>query len=185
MTGSFSPQRDSARRLVNLGGFATCAALIAYALYSQLYLGLEPCPLCIFQRIGIALLGVAFLAAAVHHPRGWGRYLYALAIAMTALATLLVAARHVYVQSLPPGALPSCGAPLSVLLKFTPLWEVVRKVLTGSGECSEVNWRFLGLTMPAWVLLWALALGSAGVIANLRGSVLAPRAGRASGTLAG
>ena len=185
MTGSFSPQRDSARRLVNLGGFAACAALIAYALYSQLNLGLEPCPLCIFQRIGIALLGVVFLAAAVHHPRGWGRYLYALAIAMTALATLLVAARHVYVQSLPPGALPSCGAPLSVLLKFTPLWEVVRKVLTGSGECSEVNWRFLGLTMPAWVLLWALALGSVGVIANLRGSVLAPRAGRASGTLAG
>ena len=185
MTGSFSPQRDSARRLVNLGGFAACAALIAYALYSQLYLGLEPCPLCIFQRIGIALLGVAFLAAAVHHPRGWGRYLYALAIAMAALATLLVAARHVYVQSLPPGTLPSCGAPLSVLLKFTPLWEVVRKVLTGSGECSEVNWRFLGLTMPAWVLLWALALGSVGVIANLRGSVLAPRAGRASGTLAG
>ena len=169
---------------MNIGGFAICAALIAYALYSQLSLGLEPCPLCIFQRIGIALLGVVFLAAAVHHPRGWGRYLYALAIAVTALATLLVAARHVYVQSLPPGTLPSCGAPLSVLLKFTPLWEVVRKVLTGSGECSEVNWRFLGLTMPAWVLLWALALGSVGVIANLRGSATVPRAGRASGTLA-
>ena len=169
---------------MNLGGFAICAALIAYALYSQLYLGLEPCPLCIFQRIGIALLGVVFLAAALHHPRGWGRYLYALAIAMTALATLLVAARHMYVQSLPPGTLPSCGAPLSVLLKFTPLWEVVRKVLTGSGECSEVNWRLLGLTMPAWVLLWALALGSVGVIANLRGPAPAPRAGRASGTLA-
>jgi len=169
---------------VNLGGFAICAALIAYALYSQLYLGLEPCPLCIFQRIGIALLGVVFLAAAVHHPRGWGRYLYALAIAMTALATLLVAARHVYVQSLPPGTLPSCGAPLSVLLKFTPLWEVVRKVLTGSGECSEVNWRLLGLTMPAWVLLWALALGSVGVIANLRGPARELRASRASDMLA-
>ena len=184
MTGSFSPQRDSVRRLVNLGGFAICAVLIAYALYSQLYLGLEPCPLCIFQRIGIALLGVVFLAAGLQHPRGWGRYLYALAIALTALATLLVAARHVYVQSLPPGTLPSCGAPLSVLLKFTPLWEVVRKVLTGSGECSEVNWRFLGLTMPAWVLLWAFALGSMGVIANLRGSATAPRAGRTSDTLA-
>jgi disulfide bond formation protein DsbB len=183
LTGSFSPQRDSARRLVNLGGFAICAALIAYALYSQLYLGLEPCPLCIFQRIGIALLGVVFLAAALHHPRGWGRYLYAAAIAVAALATLLVAARHVYVQSLPPGTLPSCGAPLSVLLKFTPLWEVVRKVLTGSGECSEVNWRFLGLTMPAWVLLWALALGSVGVIANLRTSARAPRPGPASDTL--
>ena len=153
---------------MNVGGFAVCAALIAYALYSQLHLGLEPCPLCIFQRIGIALLGVVFLAAALHHPRGWGRYLYGLAIALAALATLLVAARHVYVQSLPPGTLPSCGAPLTVLLKFTPVWEVVRKVLTGSGECSEVTWRFLGLAMPAWVLIWAFLLGTAGVIANLR-----------------
>ena len=160
----------SVRRLVNLAGFALCAALIAYALYSQFRLGLEPCPLCVFQRIGVALLGVVFLGAALHHPRGRGRYLYALAIAVVALATLLVAARHLYVQSLPPGTLPSCGAPLSVLLKFTPLWEVVRKVLTGSGECAVVTWRFLGLTMPAWVLIWAFALGTAGVIANLRSS---------------
>jgi disulfide bond formation protein DsbB len=156
-------------RLVNFAGFALCAALIGYALYSQTHLGLEPCPLCIFQRIGVALLGAAFLAAALHHPRGGGRYAYAILIGAIALATVLVAARHLYVQSLPPGSLPSCGAPLSVLLKFTPLWEVVRKVLTGSGECSEVNWRFLGLAMPAWVLLWALALGIVGVSANLRG----------------
>ena len=83
------------------------------------------------------------------------------ASAWRALATLGVAARHVYVQSLPPGSLPSCGAPLAVLLKFTPVFEVIRKVLTGSGECGEVNWRFLGLAMPAWVLIWALALGGA------------------------
>jgi disulfide bond formation protein DsbB len=166
---SSSPQRVPVRRLVNLVGFLLCAALIGYAIYSQLQLGLEPCPLCIFQRIGIALLGLVFLVAALHHPRGRGRYVYALAIGVTALATLLVAARHVYVQSLPPGSLPSCGAPLTVLLKFTPFWEVVRKVLTGSGECGVVNWSFLGLAMPAWVLLWALALGAAGVIANLRG----------------
>jgi len=162
------PQRVSARRLVNLAGFALCAALIAYALYAQFRLGLEPCPLCIFQRIGIALLGMVFLVATLHDPRGRARYLYAFAIALVALATLLVAARHLYVQSLPPGTLPSCGAPLSVLLKFTPLWEVVRKVLTGSGECAVVNWRFLGLAMPAWVLIWAFILGTAGVIANLR-----------------
>jgi protein dithiol:quinone oxidoreductase len=158
----------SERRLINLAGFLVCAALLAYALYSQFYLHLLPCPLCIFQRIGVALLGLAFLAAALHHPRGGGRYGYAVAIALAALATAGVAARHLYVQSLPPGSLPSCGAPLAVLLKFTPVWEVIRKVLAGSGECSVVNWRFLGLAMPAWVLLWALALGVAGVIANLR-----------------
>jgi len=156
------------RRLINFAGFAVCAALLAYALYSQFVLHLEPCPLCIFQRIGVALLGLVFLAAALHHPRGGGRYAYAAAIAVAALATLGVAARHLYVQSLPPGSLPSCGAPLAVLLKFTPVWEVIRKVLTGSGECAQVNWSFLGLAMPAWVAIWAVLLGAVGVIANSR-----------------
>jgi protein dithiol:quinone oxidoreductase len=156
------------RRVINLAGFAVCAAMLAYALYTQFHGGLEPCPLCIFQRIGVALLGLAFLAAALHHPRGRGRFAYALLIGLAALATVAVAARHVYVQSLPPGTLPSCGAPLGVLLKFMPLWQVIRKVLSGSGECGEVSWRFLGLAMPAWVLIWALLLGAAGVLANLR-----------------
>ena len=160
--------RVAARRLLNLAGFAVCAALLAYALYAQFRLGLEPCPLCIFQRIGVLLLGLAFLVAALHHPRGRGAYFYALLIGLCALATVGVAARHLYVQSLPPGSLPSCGAPLSVLLKFTPLWQVIRRVLTGSGECGEVNWSFLGLAMPGWVLLWALLLGAAGVLINLR-----------------
>jgi protein dithiol:quinone oxidoreductase len=156
------------RRLVNVLGFALCAALLGYALYSQYQLGLEPCPLCIFQRIGVLLLGLAFLAAALHHPRAQGRYLYAGLIALFALATAGVAARHLYVQSLPPGSLPSCGAPLAMMLKFAPVLQVIRKVLTGSGECGEVNWRFLGLAMPAWVLIWAVLLGAFGSAANLR-----------------
>jgi disulfide bond formation protein DsbB len=155
------------RRLSNLAGFLVCAALLAYALYAQFQLALEPCPLCIFQRIGVAVLALAFLAAALHNPRGGGRYGYAVAIAVAALLTAGIAARHVYVQSLPPGALPSCGAPLSILLKFTPVWQLVRKVLTGSGECGEVNWRFLGLAMPAWVLILAVALGAWGTLSNL------------------
>ena len=163
------------RRLLNIAGFAVCVGLLAYALYTQLYQGLEPCPLCIFQRIGIALLGVAFLAAAFHDPRGNGRYGYALVIALAALVTAAVAARHLYVQSLPPGALPSCGAPLAVLFKFMPLTQLIRKVLTGSGECGVVNWRFLGLTMPAWVLIFSAVLGTAGVLANLRREASAAR----------
>ena len=145
-----------------------CAALIAYALYTQFYEGLEPCPLCIFQRIGVTLLGVVFLAAALHDPRGRGRYGYALAIALATLATGAVAARHVYVQSLPLGSLPSCGAPLAVLMKVMPVWQLIRKVLMGSGECGVVNWRFLGLAMPAWVLIFCAALGASGVFVNLR-----------------
>jgi protein dithiol:quinone oxidoreductase len=156
-------------RLLNLAGFGACAALLAYALYAQFQLGLEPCPLCIFQRIGLALLGVVFLAAAAHDPRGrGGRATYATLIGVAALLTIGVAARHLYVQSLPPGTLPSCGAPLAVLMKFMPVWQLIRKVLTGSGECGLVNWRFLGLAMPAWVLIWAVALGAFGLVANLR-----------------
>jgi protein dithiol:quinone oxidoreductase len=165
----------TSRRLLNSAGFAVCALMIAYALYTQFYEGLEPCPLCIFQRIGVALLGIVFLVAALHDPRGSGRYGYAFAIALAALVTGAIAARHLYVQSLPLGSLASCGAPLAVLMKFMPVWQLIRKVLMGSGECAVVNWSFLGLAMPAWVLIFCAALGAAGVFANLRRADYAAR----------
>jgi protein dithiol:quinone oxidoreductase len=154
------------RRLANFLGFIACVGLLAYAYYTQYELGLEPCPLCIFQRIGIASLGVVFLIAGLHNPRRWGAKVYACLVALASLATVGVATRHLYVQSLPPGTIPACGAPLDVLLQFTPVTEVIRKVLTGSGECSQVNWKFLGLAMPAWVLICALFLGAVGVGVN-------------------
>ncbi len=156
------------RRPANSAGFLICAGLLAYALYAQFKLGLDPCPLCIFQRIGIAALGVVFLLAALHNPRAWGAGVYATLIAIAALATVAVAGRQLYIQHLPPGAIPSCGAPLSMMMKFMPLTAVIRKVLTGSGECGIVNWKFLGLAMPAWVLIWAVCLGAGGVVANLK-----------------
>jgi disulfide bond formation protein DsbB len=153
------------RRLVNFLGFLACFGLIAYALYSEYDLGMEPCPLCIFQRIGIMALGFVFLIAGVHSPRGWGGRIYAVLIGIAALATMGVAIDHLHVQSLPPGSIPSCGAPLSVLWKFTPPFELIRKVLTGSGECSQVT-KVLGVPMPAWVLLWAAFLGWLGIATN-------------------
>jgi len=142
--------------------------MLAYALYAQYRLGLEPCPLCIFQRVALIALGVVFLAAALQHPRGAGRYVYATLIGAAALTTAALAVRHLYIQSQPPGSIPSCGAPLDVMLRFSPLTEVLRKVLTGGGECSQVNWSFAGLAMPGWVLVAALVLGVAGVLANSR-----------------
>ena len=158
----------SRRRLVNIAGFLVCAGLMAYALHAQYDLGLEPCPLCIFQRVGVILIGITFLAAALQDPRGRGRYVYASLVALFALLTVAIAARQLYIQSLPPGTLPSCGAPLAMMLRFMPVTEVVRRVLSGSGECGEVNWRFLGLAMPAWVLMWAVLLGAAGALVNFR-----------------
>ena len=158
--------RAALRRLGNVTGVLICAGLLGFAVYAQFDLHLDPCPLCIFQRIGIAALGLVFLAAAVHHPRRWGMRVYALLIVLVALATAGVAVRQIYLQHLPPGSVPSCGAPLSVMLQYMPVTSVIRKVLEGSGECSIVNWRFLGLAMSEWVLLWAVALGAFGVLVN-------------------
>ncbi len=154
------------RRLLNLSGFVCCAGLLGYAWYAQGVLRVEPCPLCIFQRIGVAATGLIFLAAWLHAPRSWGARVYGALLALAALATMAVAARHVWIQHLPEGAVPACGAGLKFLLEEFPLAEVVRKVLSGSGECHQVNWTFLSLAMPTWVLLMAGALGAFGLYAN-------------------
>src|ERR1700748_154693 len=122
----------------NLFGFLACAALLGYAYYAQYVLHLDPCPLCIFQRIGIFAVGIVFLIAALHDPVGWGRKVYAGILAVAALATIGVAARHLYIQSLPPDAVPACGASLDFMLKIFSISEVLVKVLTGSGECAKV-----------------------------------------------
>jgi disulfide bond formation protein DsbB len=84
------------------------------------------------------------------------------------LATLGVAGRHVYIQSLPPGSVPSCEAPLEVMLKYSKFSSVVKKVLTAGGECSVINWKLLGLSMPVWVFVFALAVGGLGIWLNAR-----------------
>lgn len=150
----------------NLIGAAVCLAMLAFAVYAEKVLGLAPCPLCMFQRVGILALGVVFTLAALHDPGRVGGRFYAALIVIAAAATVAVAARHVYVQSLPPGTVPACGASLDFLLEAFPLLEVVRKVMTGGGECARVDWRFLGLSMPAWVLVSAGFLGVYGAVVN-------------------
>jgi disulfide bond formation protein DsbB len=154
------------RRSLNLAGLLCCAGLLAYAWYVQGVLRVDPCPLCIFQRIGVAATGAFFLLAWLHSPDGWGARVYGVLLAITSLLTMGVAARHVWIQHLPEDAVPSCGAGLNYLLEEFPLGDVIRKVLTGSGECHQVNWTFLSLAMPTWVLLAATALGALGLYAN-------------------
>jgi disulfide bond formation protein DsbB len=156
------------RRLGNFAGFGVCVALMAYALYVQHALFLDPCPLCIFQRLAVIALGIVFLIAGLHNPAAIGARVYAALIGLVSLAGICVAARHVYIQHLPPDRIPACGAPLDQLLQFLPLKEVIAKVLHGDGECAKIDWTFLGLSMPNWVLIVLLVLGTAGVWNNLR-----------------
>ncbi|MCC5795277.1 MAG: disulfide bond formation protein B [Chromatiales bacterium] len=155
-------------RTGNLAGAGICALLMGYALYAQHGLGLEPCPLCVFQRVAVAGLGLVFLLAALHGGRGLAARLWGVLLALVALAGMGVAGRHVWLQSLPPDQVPACGPGLDYMMEFLPLREVLALVLSGSGECAEVDWAFLGLSMPAWVFVALLVLGSAGLAWNWR-----------------
>jgi protein dithiol:quinone oxidoreductase len=167
VTASAAAQSQSGR-IGNLVGAVVCAGLLAYALYSQHVLGLDPCPLCILQRIAVIATGLAFLAAALHRTGRGGATAYAALIAVVAGAGAAIAARHVWITMQPPGSVAECGASLDYMLEVLPLREVLTKVLTGSGECGEIDWSFLGLSMPAWVLISLVVLGAWGLAVNLR-----------------
>jgi disulfide bond formation protein DsbB len=141
-------------------GFGGCIALLLAGYYLQFVEGLEPCPLCISQRIAILLTGLIFLAAAAHNPQGMGRKIYASAGALAALGGASISARHVWLQHLPPEEVPECGPELQYIFDNFPLSETVKVMLTGTGDCAEITWTFLSLGIPAWTLLAFLTLAA-------------------------
>jgi protein dithiol:quinone oxidoreductase len=155
-------------RVMNLAGFAACAALMAYALYAEHKLLLAPCPLCIFQRVAVIALGLVFLLAAVTPARRSVGIVQAALIALIAAGGAGIAGRHLWLQSLPADRVPACGPGLDYIIDSFPLSEALRLVFTGSGECAAADWHFLGLSMPAWVLISVALLGVFGVWNNLR-----------------
>ena len=160
------PNRQ-AFRLQFLFGFLACAAMMGYALYAEFVLHLQPCPLCIFQRVATIALGIVFLLGALAGPKSvGGQRSWSVLALLAAIAGIAVAGRHLWIQSLPPDQVPACGPPLSYMRQIMSFSKMLVKVFTGSGECAQINWRFLGLAMPAWVLacfivlaLWALYAG--------------------------
>ncbi|HEX5418431.1 MAG TPA: disulfide bond formation protein B [Gammaproteobacteria bacterium] len=158
--------KRSQRRLLNLAGVAAVIGLMAYALYEQYGVGLDPCPLCIFQRVALCVLGVVFLVAMLHSPVSRAARVYAVLGGLAALTGAGISAWHLHIQSLPPDAVPSCGPGLAYIFDAFSIPQAIRMVFSGSGECAQVNWTFLGLSMPGWVLIWFVLLGSLIVYAN-------------------
>ena len=152
------------RRKLFLTGFLISVLLIVYVLYTQYVLGLEPCPLCILQRVAVIALGISFLLLAIRPPqRKQSKCLASLLLVMISSAGVWVAARHVWLQNLPPDKVPGCGPGLDFMMANFPLSEVLEMVFSGSGECAEISWSFAFLSMPAWALIWLIVLGSFGV----------------------
>ena len=132
--------------------------LIGVGLVLQHAVGLDPCPLCIFQRMAYFALGLFALIAASLSPRPASRWFGVLALA-SALTGVGIAGRHVWLQMNPQGL--SCGPGLAAMLENFPLTDVLPKVFRGSGDCSEAAWTLLGLTIADWSLLWFVILSVA------------------------
>ena len=158
----------SSQRSVNLAGFLVCLMMMAFALYSHHVDGLNPCPLCVFQRFAVIGLGLVFLAAAIHDPARLGKRIYGAMIVVIAAGGIVVAGRHLWLQSLPPDQIPSCGPGLDYILDAFPFTQALSMIFEGSGECAVVDWTFIGLSMPAWVLISLLFLGVARTFNSFR-----------------
>ena len=144
---------------------ASCAALLGYALYVQHALFLDPCPLCIFQRVAFMWIGVVALAFAVHNPDRVGRWIYLILMLAGGIVGGVVAGRHIWLQNLPPDQVPECGMGLNYMLETMPFAEVLNQVFRGSGECASIDWTFAGLSMPWWTLIWYIVLSVIAVLA--------------------
>lgn len=146
-------------RLVS--GLLVLASIVgmSFALYLEHFQGLEPCPLCIFQRVGLMAMGIVALIAFLHNPVSHVvKRFYAFLASLGILWSVGVAGRHVWIQHLPPDQVPSCGPGLNYWLDTLPFRAVLEQVLKGSGECAAIDWTFLGLPLPTWSLLFFSAL---------------------------
>ena len=146
------------RRLGYVFGFLVCLGLVAFAYYLQFVEQIDPCPLCIFQRMAFTGMALVFLVAIFHNPGRAGAAAYAVAQLLIGGTGAALATRQLWLQSLPKDQVPTCGMGLNYMLETLPLTDVVRRVLEGSGECAEKGWVFLHLSIAGWALVFFVAL---------------------------
>jgi disulfide bond formation protein DsbB len=141
-------------------GSLSCFSMLGIGAYLQFVENLEPCPLCISQRIAILLLGLLFLIAAIHNPAPKGIKIYSILGTLAALGGGSISARHVWIQHLPPNEVPECSPGLEYVFQNFPLADTIKLMLNGTGECAKVDWTLLGMSIPEWTLLAFLGLAA-------------------------
>ena len=134
-------------------GFIICCGLLIASFYFEFVKDLAPCSLCILQRVTVMVMGLILLIALFHKPKAFGYKIYSTLISLSALAGVLIAGRQVWLQYVPSAQPSSCGAGLTYMLKNLPLSQTLNLVFQGSGECDQITWQFLGLSMAAWMLI--------------------------------
>lgn len=136
-----------------LSGVLLSVIAMAVVLYFEHGMGMEPCPLCVLQRMCLIAAGFVALAAMIHNPRAWGRRIYAILAMIPTAAGIAVAGRHVWLQNLPEDRVPECGPGYDFIMEMFPFLDALKMIFRGSGECAETQWQFLGLTIPGWALV--------------------------------
>ena len=157
-------------RLIYLYIFLSCLTLLGIAMYMENVIGLQPCPLCMMQRLFFAMTGLIALIAFIHNPLDWGKSVYGFVCAAFAFGGGGFAIRQIYLQHLPKDKVPACGPSLGYMLEVFPMSEVLTAMLSGDGNCAEVVWQdhVIGMSIPEWSLVGFVLLGCFCVFQALR-----------------
>ncbi|HXZ96597.1 MAG TPA: disulfide bond formation protein B [Burkholderiales bacterium] len=151
-------------RLVWAAVFVASAGLLGFGLYLQHVDHLDPCPLCILQRFAFIATGLIGLAGAVHNPRIVGQTVYAVTLVVFAGLGAGIAGWHVWLQYAPRGKVFECGPGLDYMLDTFPLSKALPMIFKGSGDCANIDWSFLGLSIPGWSLVWFILFALVGLV---------------------
>ena len=140
-------------RIFSLGALSALV-LIVTAYYMEIGLNLKPCILCHLQRICVFLLGLTALVGLLHRNTSYIRFVSYISVCIFfSISGALLAIRQLYLQNLPPDLIPSCAGDLSYLIETLPITDLLVTVIKGDGNCAEVAWEFIGISIPGWVLI--------------------------------
>ena len=141
-------------RLIYFYAFLSTLGLVGLALYLQFGKGIEPCPLCVLQRIDMVLIGFLFLLGFTCRLKKCAHMLLAMVGVLFSMVGIFLAGRQVWIQHLPPTNSMDCGVSLQYMLHVLPIDEVIKKIFQGTAECSLINWSWGGFSLAEWSLLW-------------------------------
>ncbi len=139
-------------RAIYILGFLGVTAILSASLYFQFHDGINPCPLCVLQRICFSLLGLLFLCGIMLNRYRIARIILNIFTLVTAILGGTLAGRQIWLQH-QPNMNTECGVSLQYMLQVLPIDQVFKKVFTGSAECSQQGWLFLSLNMAEWALI--------------------------------
>ena len=155
-------------RQINLVIFLIVGSLLGYAAYSMKILGLEPCTLCITQQFFYCLIGISSFVSFLQNPGVTISRVYSFFISLFAIAGIWISGRQIWLPGLPEDEVPLCGPPLEYIIDVFPFADVLNALFMGDGNCAEIPWQFLGLSMAGWSFIWFLVIFFLSVISLIK-----------------